>query len=60
MRFWDGKGKPLPDPTVFSNDFLYQFVVKVSSLWVGEKGSWGLAFDLQHLQIYQDDCPFKA
>ena len=60
MRFWDGKGKPLPDPTVFSSDFLYQFVVKVSSLWVGEKGSWGLAFDLQHLQIYQDDCPFKV
>ena len=59
MRFWDGKGKPLPDPTVFSSDFLCQFVVKVSSLWVGEKGSWGLAFDLQHLQIYQDDCPFK-
>lgn len=59
MRFWDAKGQPLKDPTAFASDFQYQFVVKVSSLWVGEKGSFGLSFDLQHLQIYQDECPFK-
>ena len=59
LRFWDAKGQPLKDPTVFASDFQYQFVVKTSSLWVGEKGSFGLSFDLQHLQIYQDECPFK-
>ena len=58
MRLWDAKEQPLKDPTVFG-DSQYQFVVKVSSLWVGEKGSFGLSFDLQHLQIYQDECPFK-
>jgi hypothetical protein len=47
------------DPTVFASDCQYQFVVRASSLWVGQKGSFGLSFDLQHLQIYQDDCPFK-
>ena len=59
LRFWDAEGEPLKDPTVFASDARYQFVVKVSSLWVGEKGTFGLAFDLQHLQIYQDRCPFK-
>ena len=59
LRFWDAKGQPLKDPTMFASDFQYQFVVKASSLWVGEKGTFGLSFDLQHLQIYQDECPFK-
>ncbi len=56
----DGDGEPLKDVTVFASDARYQFVVKVSSLWVSEKGSFGLSFDLQHLQIYQERCPFKA
>ena len=59
LRFWDAEGEPLKDPTVFASDSRYQFVVKVSSLWVSGKGSFGLTFDLQHLQIYQDRCPFK-
>ena len=59
LRFWDSKGQPMKDPTVFAADSRYQFVVKVSSLWVGTKG-WGLSFDLQHLQIYQNECPFKT
>ena len=59
LRFWNAKGQPLKDPTVFASDSQYQFALKVSSLWVGEKG-FGLAFDLQHLQIYQDECPFKT
>ena len=58
MRFWDAKGQAIKDPTIFG-DCQYQFVVKVSSLWIGEKG-FGLSFDLQHLQIYQDECPFKT
>ena len=60
LRFWDADGEPLKDVTVFAADARYQFVVRVSSLWVSEKGSFGLSFDLQHLQIYQDQCPFKA
>jgi hypothetical protein len=60
LRFWDGDGEPLKDVTVFAADARYQFVVRVSSLWVSEKGSFGLSFDLQHLQIYQERCPFKA
>ena len=59
LRFWNADGEPLKDPT-FANDARYQFVVRVSSLWVSEKGSFGLSFDLQHLQIYQERCPFKA
>jgi hypothetical protein len=60
LRFWNAEGEPLKDPTVFAADARYQIVVKLSSLWVSEKGSFGLSFDLQHLQIYQDQCPFKA
>ena len=59
LRFWNAEGEPLKDP-MFANDARYQFVVRVSSLWVSEKGSFGLSFDLQHLQIYQERCPFKA
>ena len=51
--------QPMKDPTVFASDSQYQFVVKASSLWVGQK-TFGLSFDLQHLQIYQDECPFKT
>jgi len=58
LKIWDAKGQPLKDPGVFASDSQYQFVVKVSSLWVGEK-AFGLAFDLQHLQVFQDACPFK-
>jgi len=58
LRFWDAKGQPLKDPTVFANDSQYQFVVKASSLWVGNQ-TWGLAFDLQDLQIFTTTCPFK-
>ena len=59
LRFWDAKMQPMKDPTVFASDSQYQFVVKASSLWVGQK-TFGLSFDLQHLQIYQDECPFKT
>ncbi len=60
LRFWDAKGQAIKDPTVFSSDCQYQFVVKVSSLWIGEKG-FGLSFDLQHLMLHQDlACPFKT
>jgi len=58
MRFWDAKGQVLKDQSVFANDNQYQFVVKVSSLWTGQKG-FGLAFDIQDLQLFQASCPFK-
>ena len=58
LKLWDAKGQAMKDPSVFASDNQYQFVVKVSSLWVGHKG-FGLAFDLQLLQIFQDACPFK-
>jgi hypothetical protein len=60
LRFWDGDGQSLKDMTVFASDARYQFVVRVSSLWISQKGNFGLSFDLQHLQVYQERCPFKA
>ena len=59
MKFWDAKGQPLKDQSVFTSDNQYQFVVKVSSLWVGQAG-FGLAFDIQDLQLFQASCPFKS
>ena len=58
LRFWDAKSQPMKDPATFAGGCEYQFVVRASSTWIGQK-SWGLSFDLQHLQIFQDDCPFK-
>ena len=58
MKFWDAKGQPLKDQSVFASDNQYQFVVKVSSLWTGLKG-FGLAFDIQDIQLFQSSCPFK-
>jgi len=58
MKFWDAKGQPLKDQSVFASDTQYQFVVKVSSLWTGLKG-FGLAFDIQDIQLFQSSCPFK-
>jgi len=57
LKFWEAKWQRLKDPSVFASDNRYQFVVKVSSLCVGEK--FGNAFDLQHLQIFQEARPFK-
>ena len=57
LRIWDANGQPLKDPA-FASDSRYQFVVKVSSLWVGNE-TWGLAFDLQDLQLFTTACPFK-
>ena len=60
LKLWDADGESLKDMTVFASDARYQFVVRVSSLWISQKGNFGLSFDLQHLQIYQERCPFKA
>ena len=60
LKIWDADGEPLKDMTVFASDARYKFVERVSSLWVSEKGNFGLSFDLQHLQVDQERCPFKA
>ena len=59
LKIWDADGQSMKDMTVFASDTQYQFVVRVSSIWVSQKGNFGVSFDLQHLQCYQERCPFK-
>ena len=60
LKLWDADGQSMKDNvTVFASDTRYQFVVRVSSIWVSQKGNFGVSFDLQHLQCYQERCPFK-
>ena len=58
VKFWNEKQQPIKDPTVFPGDNRYQFVVKATALWINNQ-NFGIAFDLQHVQVFADQCPFK-
>lgn len=42
---------------VWNSDDFYLFVVAAKAVWVNDAG-WGIAYDLQHLQIFAAECPF--
>jgi hypothetical protein len=58
IHFWDRNQKPMKEePTVWSNDDEYKYVLRVGALWFNNNG-WGISYDLRHLQIFAADCPF--
>jgi hypothetical protein len=57
IKFWDKHLKPTNQPTVWSGDDEFKFVLRAAAIWLNEK-SWGISFDLRHLQIFDTDCPF--
>ena len=57
LRFWHRSQKPIKEPTVWSADDEYKFVVRAGAVWFNGKG-WGISYDLRHLQCVSSDCPF--
>ena len=57
VKFWDRSQKPTKEPTVWSADDEYKFVVRAGSVWFNNNG-WGISYDLRHLQIFASGCPF--
>ena len=57
IKFWDRGQKPMKEPTVWSSDDEYKFVLRAGAVWFNDKG-WGISYDLRHLQIFASDCPF--
>ena len=47
----------MKEPTVWSNDDEYKFVLRAGAIWFNNNG-WGISYDLRHLQIFAADCPF--
>ena len=56
IGFWDSDSKPTNEPTVWQREDKYLFVVKATAVWFGTKGSWGISYDLKHLQIFANKC----
>ena len=57
IKFWDKNQKPMKEPTVWNGDDEYKFVIRAGAVWLSDK-SWGISYDLRHLQIFAGDCPF--
>ena len=57
IKFWDRSQKPMKEPSVWSADDEYKFVLRAGAVWFNDK-SWGISYDLRHLQIFASDCPF--
>ena len=57
IKFWDRSQKPMKEPTVWSSDDEYKFVLRAGAVWFNNNG-WGISYDLRHLQIFAADCPF--
>ena len=50
IKFWDRSQKPMKDPTVWSSDNEYKFVLRAGAAWFNDKG-WGISYELRHLQL---------
>ena len=57
IKFWDKNQKPTKEPTIWGSDDEYKLVIRAGAIWFNDK-SWGISFDLRHLQIFDTDCPF--
>ena len=59
IKFRDKRSAPTEELTIWGSDDRYLFVVRATALWFNAKG-WGIAYDLRHLQTFENDCPMQT